>query len=1796
MERLLDVQFRLLREELLAPLRHAVKSITAELQGPSPDTPLQHILDKKGGRYIAQFGQNDSVMVNIYTSFNPVRIATDKRGISIETTVDTPPGSARHTSIKERTEYWRAVSRKRLIQGGLVGLLWKNGADIRLFFGLISNSAEELIERIENGDDQSLHLRIKFFDPTADLTIMDRSQLTQRNLSNELLLLIEAPVMYESIRPFLSALQREPTSFPFSQYLAYHKFSPGIQTESSPPEYTTNNPDFEWNLGCLRDETQPPLFMNPTDQDSINRAREVLQSSSRLDVSQANAMIHCLTSEFCLIQGPPGTGKSFTGVEIMRVLLANKARRILLIAFTNHALDHLLRSVLDAKITSKIARLGSRSNDDRISEYSLEKLEQRNSGILQSAYWDRKGAEDVLNEALNELQDGVVSDSHIDEYMKVFRSEHRYELLNPPKWIRQIRQEEEDGWTEVRNQKAQKKASPHEFWVNGKDIDWIDAQLKPVKRSKKAHANRFELLRVEGVHGNQKKAPKSGSQPPHGSVLEDFLRRRFLDEAGLREMPRVPLSDRPLDELGEDPMVWLMSRQERCKLNQSWTSGAQQHFIQETKEAFLSLKKEFEDAQAHYVECQAQARLDILRNVDIIGCTTTGAAKLTDLLKSVNPSVLLVEEAGQVLEAHILGSLVPSIEHVILIGDPLQLRPTISNYALSMDHPRGRDLYRFDQSTMERLRGDGMPMAQLNTQRRMRPQISSLARRTLYADLEDNDLVKTYPDVRGLAKNLFFFHHENAEGGNDEESTSKFNRFEASMIKGLVRHLLRQGCYTKPGSIVILCMYLGQLIKIREELREIRINVTLDSRDEADIRNREPIGNNETEDAIVEVVNVKATEQVLLRTVDNFQGEEADIILLSLVRNPEKGTPGSIGFLKSPNRTNVALTRARHGLYVFGNGHLLAQKSVIWNQVVQEFKDQDAYGSSLPIACHKHPNEVKWVANPNYLLQVSPEGGCLRSCDYRLKCGHTCNLKCHSDDEDHLFVKCKESCRRVCAYGHSCQRECWVDCTRCSSPVSSITLGCGHFAYNSPCYLQDDQSSYRCREIVSKQIPSCKHQMNLPCFRDPSMAICETICNQVMPCCQKICKSRCGKCRLVSHSDRGQHEDHSCDQTMYCQHPCPDPCNKAHKSVCRSSDCQEKCRQRCVHVACDAGCSTPCNPCDQPCTWTCEHYECSSPCGLPCTRLPCDIPCTRTLSCGHLCPSLCGEPCEQQRCGSCLGISPGPLYSDPLSSILRSATITLKCRHTFLVEALDRHSSLASAYEQDRESRSWIRPILSPEVSLEQSCCPTCHDPIDSPRYGRVVKRGNIDLLERNIASVMAKELKAIKSVIIDMNLHLLEKAIVEKVVTNPGFKISSDAWRAILAARDQLLNNRSDSSIFDVGYFGDEILTLFNLPKAEIARWCNVVDPLLKIYESCERLSDAASPPHLSVYETLLASLHGVELHLAQEKHASLEAKKITLASSREKIGIRPPRASKRFQVESIWMSIAVRFMVGWLAEKYIFALLQKSGPNHSQIKAWYFFVDFIYKSCLTDAKLATKLSQDAIAYHQELVSRLFYIKSRWTSFQFNASFNLSKGGGRDSTERISAAKKAEKRLVVLKESAKTIRTRCISQGGLPLEVVQEEFDTPLERCFSQWESLINTLQRTMATYKPVRETGRSGIVALTQYGNRGIWHICPNGHISTTEDLRGGVITSRCNECSGAAIEGTGYEVAVNVRQVISLDDDSDDEDIDFAAIARAGLGSYIRNENEPETPSLSRSGVKRKLDVNSLFQKQNYRQFQL
>lgn len=113
--------------------------------------------------------------------------------------------------------------------------------------------------------------------------------------------------------------------------------------------------------------------------------------------------------------------------------------------------------------------------------------------------------------------------------------------------------------------------------------------------------------------------------------------------------------------------------------------------------------------------------------------------------------------------------------------------------------------------------------------------------------------------------------------------------------------------------------------------------------------------------------------------VDNYQGEENDIILLSFVRSNDEA---NIGFLKTSNRVNVALSRARKGLYCIGNFDCLAEKCELWQNLMQKLADQDAIGNKLMLYCQNHTDHKTFVAIAADFAVV-PDGGCMRPCDKR---------------------------------------------------------------------------------------------------------------------------------------------------------------------------------------------------------------------------------------------------------------------------------------------------------------------------------------------------------------------------------------------------------------------------------------------------------------------------------------------------------------------------------------------------------------------------------------------------------------------------------------------------------------------------------------------------------------------------------------------------------------------------------------------------------------------------------------------
>ena len=259
-------------------------------------------------------------------------------------------------------------------------------------------------------------------------------------------------------------------------------------------------------------------------------------------------------------------------------------------------------------------------------------------------------------------------------------------------------------------------------------------------------------------------------------------------------------------------------------------------------------------------------------------------------------TVVFVEEAGEILEAHILANLGVSCKQLIMIGDHKQLRPKIDNYLLQKDSKNGFDA---NVSLFERLvvaTGSKISVIPLTVQHRMRPEISRIIREMgLYDELKDHPRTFGRKSVTGVRKDVVFVNHLHPET-QDEESAlvgtaSKVNLFEVDMVVNIANYIIQQGQYSL-NQVTILTPYLGQLSLIQKKLEEFQIKSLISDKDFGELA-RHNLSNNSDKVA-------KHNRKIRVATVDNFQGEESYIVIISLVRsNPQFG---KIGFLASEER------------------------------------------------------------------------------------------------------------------------------------------------------------------------------------------------------------------------------------------------------------------------------------------------------------------------------------------------------------------------------------------------------------------------------------------------------------------------------------------------------------------------------------------------------------------------------------------------------------------------------------------------------------------------------------------------------------------------------------------------------------------------------------------------------------------------------------------------------------------------------------------------------------------------------
>nr|XP_056700934.1 NFX1-type zinc finger-containing protein 1 [Euleptes europaea] len=1260
----LDTQFRLLREDFVRPLREGILQF------------LQSFEDK--GLWKKKFDD-----IRVYFNARVLTPLCCATGIDYKVQFDTKP-----------LRFVRWENSKRLLYGSLV-CLSKDNFETFLFATVSHRETPELQQGI-------VHLCFNKH---------SRALLAEVGPTDSFLM-VETTAYFEAYRHVLKGLQElQEEDVPFQDYIVK------CESHVGAPAYLAGNSVYDFGplvkaaLAAGRVDECPGALAGSR-VDILDPGQWPALDILGLDASQMEALRLALTKELAIIQGPPGTGKTYVGLKIVQALLDNRTPRekspILVVCYTNHALDQFLEGIYTFQKTG-IVRVGGRSNSESLRQFTLRELRNKCRPMLHlHLRWAYNEITGRMRESQQELQElsallnsswqGIVHERHLQKYML----EHHWNSLRrgwdlgwlPPEASQVVEwlglgftpfacsdsepNGEETAGTQEEEEEEVQEAEP-DLLAIAEEADLIqqerllDSDEAARPRIPKWEAPRGatdeltnQLLAMKLEEEEEKLGPRApGELGEAGWEVQRGQKKKMKQKAKVELQKRQAMTEAQAEAV---LAVWQLDPASRWQLYRHWL----QKYQAEIRRRIVHHEEKYQEAAERMAELRLQEDIGILESAQIVGMTTTGAARYRQGLQKVAPRVVLVEEAAEVLEAHTITTLSKACQHLILIGDHQQLRPSANVYDLAKN-------FNLEVSLFERLVKVGLPFVRLDFQHRMRPEIARLLTPHIYQELANHPSVLQYDSIKGISSNLFFVEHGFPEQ-EIQEGRSHQNPHEARFVVGLCKYLLCQDYL--PSQITILTTYTGQLFCLRK------------------------------------LLPAKTFQGVRVHVVDKYQGEENDIILLSLVRsNPE----GRVGFLQIPNRICVALSRAKKGLYCIGNMGMLS-KVPLWSKIIHTLREKGHIGRSLLLCCQNHSDTRTAVACADDFGKV-PEGGCSRPCEYRLSCGHVCPRACHPYDLQHKEVECLKACQKVlCADGHCCSKLCHEPCGKCPVLVPKTLPRCGHlqqvpcstpaeeFCCQEPCrkalrcghscrWTCGQECIKHCPEIVPVTL-RCGHSQKVKCFTAPDVRSgkpvpCQAPCLSTLEC-GHPCPGSCDSCFNGRFHEQCRK---LCERLLVCSHQCQQSCT----SEC--PPCQQDCENRCGHSYCPKKCGEPCTPCAEPCEWRCQHYQCTKLCSEPCDRPRCDMPCPKRLPCRHACAGMCGEPCPA-KCLECHRQELTQIFfgfeDEPGARFVQLED----CGHIFEATGLDHYMDEGAS------------------AAIRLKVCPTCQTPIrKNLRYGTLVRR-----------------------------------------------------------------------------------------------------------------------------------------------------------------------------------------------------------------------------------------------------------------------------------------------------------------------------------------------------------------------------------------------------------------------------------------------------------------------------------------
>ena len=280
-------------------------------------------------------------------------------------------------------------------------------------------------------------------------------------------------------------------------------------------------------------------------------------------------------------------------------------------------------------------------------------------------------------------------------------------------------------------------------------------------------------------------------------------------------------------------------------------------------------------------ELELRIRQSLFGEARVIACTLTGAANR--VLEGEKYSTLFIDEAAQALEAACWIA-IRKAGRVIFAGDHCQLPPTVKSIA-ALKGGLGKTL-------MERIVEQKPEVVTLlKVQYRMNEQIMRFSSDYFYNGEVETAPGITHRSILDYDLPMMWIDTEDVDGKEEfiGESCGRINRAEADLTLSTLQEYFdkigKNRILEESIDVGIISPYRAQVQLLRKMIRQKEFFRPY-------------------------------RRLISVNTVDGFQGQERDIILISLVRSNDGG---EIGFLRDLRRMNVAITRARMKLIILGN-------------------------------------------------------------------------------------------------------------------------------------------------------------------------------------------------------------------------------------------------------------------------------------------------------------------------------------------------------------------------------------------------------------------------------------------------------------------------------------------------------------------------------------------------------------------------------------------------------------------------------------------------------------------------------------------------------------------------------------------------------------------------------------------------------------------------------------------------------------------------------------------------------------